>query len=226
MASKQQSLESLSSAEQTRGALVHAALILFGRQGFEGTSTREIAAAAKANIGSIAYHFRGKEGLRIAVADHIVATVAAIAARAQIEDRTDGLPSGQAAEQAIIAMVERMFSFFVLQEEAAEIVPFVLREMSAPSPAFDRIYNGMMEPLHRHCCQLWKAATGEEAESEETRINVFMMIGQILYFRLAREAVRRRLGWTEIGPQQGKKIADIAVANVSTLLAAKKDRNS
>jgi AcrR family transcriptional regulator len=41
-------------AEQTRTALVHAALKLFGRQGFDGTSTREIAAEAKANIGSIA----------------------------------------------------------------------------------------------------------------------------------------------------------------------------
>ncbi|TIV75698.1 MAG: helix-turn-helix transcriptional regulator, partial [Mesorhizobium sp.] len=35
-------------AEQTRAALVHAALKLFGRQGFDGTSTRQIAAEAKA----------------------------------------------------------------------------------------------------------------------------------------------------------------------------------
>jgi len=222
----QQQTEVLSSAEQTRVALVRAALILFGRQGFEGTSTREIAAAANANIGSIAYHFGGKEGLRIAVADHIVGTVQTIAARAPTETPSSDLPSADVAQQAIIAMVERMFSFFVLQEQAAEIVPFVLREMAAPSPAFDRIYTGMMAPLHQRCCQLWEIATGEPAESEETRINVFMMIGQILYFRLAREAVRRRMGWTDIGPQQGKKIAEIAVSNVNTLLSAKKDRNS
>ncbi|MGC4023747.1 MAG: CerR family C-terminal domain-containing protein [Mesorhizobium sp.] len=218
-------IEAVSGAEQTRRALVHAALILFGKQGFDGTSTREIAAAANANIGSIAYHFGGKEGLRIAVADHIVATVQNIALRAPTVAPADTLPTRQEAEGAIIGMVERMFSFFVLQEEAAEIVPFVLREMFAPSLAFDRIYDGMMEPLHRRCCQLWEAATGEPAESEETRINVFLMIGQILYFRLAREAVRRRMEWTEIGPQQGRKITDIAIANISTLLRAKKDRN-
>ena len=60
------------SAEQTRQALIRAALKLFGAKGFDGTSTREIAAAARANIGSIAYHFGGKEGLRLACADFIV----------------------------------------------------------------------------------------------------------------------------------------------------------
>ncbi|RVC47943.1 TetR family transcriptional regulator, partial [Mesorhizobium sp. M4B.F.Ca.ET.088.02.2.1] len=71
-----------SPAEQTRAALVHAALKLFGRQGYDGTSTREIAAEAKANIGSIAYHFGGKEGLRTAAADYIVDTIQTIAGQA------------------------------------------------------------------------------------------------------------------------------------------------
>lgn len=75
---------SASPAEQTRGALVRAALKLFGQQGFDGTSTREIAAEAKANIGSIAYHFGGKEGLRLAAADFIVDTIQAVADRKSV----------------------------------------------------------------------------------------------------------------------------------------------
>jgi AcrR family transcriptional regulator len=216
--------ETLSGAEQTRSALVRAALVLFGRQGFEGTSTREIAASADANIGSIAYHFGGKEGLRIAVADHIVATVQAVAAKALMEAPPAHALTGEVAERAITAMISRMFRFFVERPEAGEIVPFVLREMSGPSPAFDRIYEGMMKPLHDRCCQLWEAATGEPAESEETRINVFMIIGQILYFRLAREAVLRRMGWPDIGPREGAKLIETATSNIQTLLAAKKDR--
>src|SRR6476660_4731072 len=77
------------SPELTRAALVGAALKLFGRQGFDGTSTREIAAEAQANIGSIAYHFGGKEGLRAAAADYIVETIQTVAGQA--------LGSGQAA---------------------------------------------------------------------------------------------------------------------------------
>ena len=70
-----------SPADQTRAALLSAGLQLFGRKGYEGTSTRELAALAKANIGSIAYHFGGEEGLHLACADFIVATIPAIARR-------------------------------------------------------------------------------------------------------------------------------------------------
>ena len=61
--SKTRTPQNPSAADATRLALVMAALKLFGRQGFDGTSTREIATAANANIGSIAYHFGGKDGL-------------------------------------------------------------------------------------------------------------------------------------------------------------------
>ncbi|MCO5064103.1 MAG: CerR family C-terminal domain-containing protein [Rhizobiaceae bacterium] len=224
MSSLPTSADTLSGPEHTRAALVKTALRLFGRQGFEGTSTREIAAGAKANIGSIAYHFGGKEGLRLAVADHIVGIIQSIAAKAQLGMPADAPLDPEAAEKAMTSMIERMFSFFVTQPEAGELVPFVLREMSGPSPAFDRVYHGMMEPLHIRCCQLWEAATGEPADSDETRINVFMLIGQILYFRLAREAVRRRMGWTDIGRDEGAEITRIAIGNFKTLLAARKDR--
>ena len=48
-----------------------AGIRLFGAKGFEATSTREIASAANANIASIAYHFGGKEGLRLACAEMV-----------------------------------------------------------------------------------------------------------------------------------------------------------
>ena len=61
--------------EATRLALIRAALDLFGAKGFEAASTRAVAAAAGANLASIAYHFGGKEGLRLACADHVVQTI-------------------------------------------------------------------------------------------------------------------------------------------------------
>src|SRR6478735_1169512 len=84
-----------SSAQLTRAALIRAGLKLFGANGYEGTSTRDIAALAQANIGSIAYHFGGKEGLRAAVADYIVETVQAVAGRALAAGQAPA--SGQAA---------------------------------------------------------------------------------------------------------------------------------
>src|SRR5262245_7666417 len=98
------------SAEQTRRALIRAALKLFGSKGFDGTSTREIAAAANANIGSIAYHFGGKEGLRAACASFIVETIQTIAAQALKLD-AEG-PRGEAAAIARLNIaLERMVGF-------------------------------------------------------------------------------------------------------------------
>jgi AcrR family transcriptional regulator len=213
--------EADTSAEQTRRALVLAGLKLFGAFGYDGASTRDIAAAANANIGSIAYHFGGKEGLRLAVADHIIELIQATAARAAAGFGPPSSP--EQAETALLSMLETMIDFFVARPESADIVPFVLREMSMPTPAFERIYGGVFEPLHRRFCSIWALATGEPAESDETRLTVFTMIGQVLYFRLAREAVRRRMGWAGIGEPEAGAISAVASRNLKSVLKAHKD---
>jgi AcrR family transcriptional regulator len=220
--SKTQTPQTNSAADATRMALVMAALQLFGRQGFDGTSTREIAAQANANIGSIAYHFGGKEGLRLAAADYIVETIRTIAAQAFGSAAQVQPVTSEQAEAQIDATVERMVGFMVARPEAGEIVQFVLRELSTPTDALDRIYTGVFEPVHRRLCQLWAAATGEEAESEKTRISVFMMIGQVVYFRIARAAVMRRMDWTDIGPAEAAKVIGVAKENVAAIIAARK----
>jgi AcrR family transcriptional regulator len=207
-------------AEQTRAALVAAALKLFGRQGFDGTSTREIAAEAKANIGSIAYHFGGKEGLRIAAADHIVETIRAIAGQA-LGPTTAAPPSQEAARAQLFVVLEAMVGFIVASPQAGEIVQFVLRELSHPTAALDRIYAGVFEPTHRRLCQVWEQATGEPAESEATRLTVFTVIGQVIYFRIGREAVLRRMGWREIGKAEAAKVVAVATGNLKAMLAAR-----
>ncbi|PAQ05532.1 CerR family C-terminal domain-containing protein [Mesorhizobium temperatum] len=213
-----------SPADMTRAALVRAALTLFGRQGFDGTSTREIAAEARANIGSIAYHFGGKEGLRAAAADYIVDTIQAIAGQAIGDLQAPNDP--EAAQAQLFTALERMVAFIVARPEAGEIVQFVLRELSHPTAALDRIYDGVFEPTHRRLCLIWEQATGEPAESEATRLTVFTLIGQVVYFRIGREAVMRRMGWRGIGDAEATKIAAAVTDNLGAILAARKDRRS
>ncbi|WP_315919126.1 CerR family C-terminal domain-containing protein [Mesorhizobium sp. SP-1A] len=210
-----------SSADATRMALIRAAMHLFGQEGFEGTSTRRIATMAKANIGSIAYHFGGKEGLRAAVADHIVETVRSVARQALGDLAMPGAPLPPAEARAQLAAVaERMVAFLVAQPEAGQIAQFLLRELSHPSAAIDRVYSGVFEPVHKRLCAVWEQATGEPAESEETRLTVFSMIGQVVYFRIGREPVMRRMGWKEIGPAEAAKVGAIIAGNLEAMLAA------
>jgi len=211
-------------ADQTRKALVLSALRLFGTQGFEGTSTREIAAAAKANIGSIAYHFGGKDGLRMATADFIVETMEEVA-RPVLGAIDQSLATGmtpEMAEKQIIAVVERMVGFIVARPEAGEIVQFVLRELANPTPALDRIYSGLFEPIHMRLCRIWEQATGEPAESDHTKLTTFTMIGQVIYFRIGRLAVVRRMGWTEIGPGEAMQIIEIVKSNVQAIISSRR----
>lgn len=213
-----------SPADMTRAALVQAALKLFGRQGFDGTSTRQIAAEAQANIGSIAYHFGGKEGLRTAAADFIVETIQTVAGQAlgNVQAPAPGPASPEAAQAQLFAALERMVGFVVASPQAGEIVQFVLRELSHPTAALDRIYDGVFEPTHRRLCQLWEQATGEPAESETTRLTVFTLIGQVIYFRIGREAVMRRMGWNDIGATEAAKVVATTSGNLKAILAARR----
>lgn len=209
-----------SNADHTRQALVEAALRLFGRVGYDGASTRQIAAAAKANIGSIAYHFGGKEGLRLAVADHIIDLMQGIAAQAAAS--APPATSPEAAEAQLMAALERMIAFIVAAPQAADVAPFVLREMSAPTEAFERIYAGVFEPLHRRFCGVWELATGQPAENDETKLSIFTAIGQVIYFRIAREAVKRRMGWADMGPAEAKMIAAVCRDNIHAAIGARR----
>jgi AcrR family transcriptional regulator len=207
------------SAEQTRQALIRAGLKFFGENGFDGTSTRQLAAAANANIGSIAYHFGSKEGLRAACAGFIVETIEDLASRAlSTTDPTTADP--EAASRQLSAVLERMVAFVVASPEAGAIVQFILRELSQPTAALDIIYEGVFEPTHRRLCQIWAAATGDDADSERTRIAVFTMIGQIVYFRIGRVAVMRRMGWSDIGMREAAAIAAVARDNLAAMLVS------
>lgn len=63
MAGKRKNKKPTVSDEQTRSRLINAAKNMFAHKGYDGTSVKEIAAQAKANISLISYHFGGKEGL-------------------------------------------------------------------------------------------------------------------------------------------------------------------
>ncbi|TJX10803.1 MAG: DUF1956 domain-containing protein, partial [Mesorhizobium sp.] len=101
-----------------------------------------------------------------------VETIQAVAGQALNEQAaTAGDP--EAARAQLFAALERMVGFVVASPQAGEIVQFVLRELSHPTAALDRIYDGVFEPAHRRLCLLWEQATGEPAESERTRLTVF-----------------------------------------------------
>lgn len=198
----------------TAADLIAVALHLFGRNGFAATSTREIAAAANTNVASIAYHFGGKNGLRRACGQEIIRRVSAVLRPTAPEA---DLPPAMAI--AVVESVIRSMADFVLaRRETEDIVPFMLRELAENGPVLDDVYSTMFAPVHGRLCHLWSVITGEPAESERTRLVVFSLIGQLLYFRIGRPIVERRMGWQKTGVDEARRVADILIGNLHAII--------
>jgi hypothetical protein len=126
----------------------------------------------------------------------------------------------QTARERLLALPDRMVEFVLLRPEAGMIVGFVMREVADPSPALDTIYEGMIARVHPRLCALWSLATGAEAESAAVKLAVFALVGQILYFHVARPVVQRRMGWAAITPDEARAIAATVRANIAARLDA------
>jgi len=204
----------------TRTRLLEAGLDQFGRVGFEGANIRAIAAAAGANIAAINYHFGGKRGLYLAVANHIVegisgaigpiaAETIAIAAKPRLAPA-----EARAALEQFVRTAGRLLATSPRAERWAR---FILREQLDPTDAFEIIYNSIMGRMHRTLTALVAAVLELDPESEQARLEAFSLLGQALIFRFARAAVLKRMGWEAIGEEEADRIVAQLARAVSRL---------
>lgn len=200
--------------EGTRADLIHAGIRLFGRQGFAATSVRQLALEAQANIAAIAYHFGGKDGLRLACAQEFGRRMAT--ALAATPGRPDPTPAEARTE--LHRILRAMLGFLLGDRDASELVPFMLRELAEDGPGVDAVYQGFAEPTHRRLCGLWARATGMAPESETVRLAVFALIGQLMYFRIGQSIVTRRMGWTTLGATEIDQITRRITRNLDAML--------
>lgn len=198
--------------DQTRAALLMAGIRLFGTKGFEATSTREIAAAADANIASIAYHFGGKEGLRLACAEMVGNRIQSVVGPvlAAIDPKGDPAKAQEAFERVLMDVTD----FMLGQVEARDIAGFLVRELGAPGAVFDRVYTDFILPVHRSLCDLLGLATGQDPESDLIRLGTFSIAGQVVYFRVGHAIVARRMDWHEVGTDEVERIKTVILGNI------------
>ncbi|MCR8726149.1 CerR family C-terminal domain-containing protein [Frigidibacter sp. ROC022] len=198
----------------TRAALLDAGLHLFGKKGFDATSTRELAERAGTNVASIAYHFGGKDGLHLACGAELVRRFKAV-----IGSHPLPVPETAEAARALLERILRQFTGFLLAgSQVSDLVGFMLREVSSNGPVLSLVYSNMIEPKHRELCAIWARASGEPVESEALRLRVFSLLGQVLYFRIGHSIVARRMDWEAFGPAEVDQITQILIENLHRLL--------
>lgn len=198
-----------SRGDQTRQALIQAALEVFGRAGFDAASTRAIAESAGVNQALIGYHFGGKQGLYIGVFEHIVGEMqqhmAPVAATVMEHLATAPATPDERRDLALQLMVTvaDAFNDMIAEHMADGWVRLILREQQDPTAAFDLLYDNVIARMLGLATHLVAMATGLEEGSEACRIRALMLFGQVLVFHAARGSTSRLMAWeTTLGPHQ------------------------
>ena len=206
--------------DQTREALIDAAIDIFGRDGFRAASTRSIADSAKVNQALIGYHFGGKPGLYLAAFERIMRSVeqyllpVAQMLRPQLER---GDPNVDQCLDYVHRLVEAFIATFTSPESAAW-ARLILREQQNPSEAFERLYERVMAPQLALLTGLIARIRGLDPRSTEARLLAQTVVGQALVFRSARATVLRHLELQELGVEEIATIHRVIRHNVTAML--------
>lgn len=212
--------------DATREALILAALQTFAGKGFGSVSTRELASVSGVNQALIGYHFGGKEGLYLAVFEHIkdrvqqqVGPVAEQIRRvlAQADPATAG-ERQQVYLPPILGLVDAVLSM-MLNPETEHWAQLIVREQARPTAAFDVIYDGFMGVFLGLLTTLVLRLRGDGDELG-ARLLVVGMLGQLVIWRAARTGVLRHLDWATLDETKIAEVKQAVRRNVRAQLLA------
>lgn len=174
-----------------RDKLIHAAIERFGKRGFDGVGTREIAAAVDTPMSSITYHFGGKEGLYLAAAEHIFDHIHDVLGADGLQ-----LPGDDATREqritGVCAMI-RAAGAFMLSERSAPFALFMGREQQAPSPEVLELMQAKIMPMIRSLSQQVAILRPDLDETEAKAVTVFLF-GMAITLRHSRTSLSLLLG--------------------------------
>ncbi|AQR73465.1 CerR family C-terminal domain-containing protein [Sphingomonas sp. LM7] len=199
--------------------LLDTAIDQFGRLGFEGASTREIARASGTAMSSITYHFGGKHGLYLAAAEHIAASIRTLQGETVARAVAEGLESDAAATQALATILDSLAEM-MLRPETEAWSRIIIREQQFPTEAFDILFSKAMQPI----LDAFVALIGRARADLDRKGAVAMAIllfGQAMVLRSGRAAVCRALGVGQIDDATAMLLRDRLRANVLCILSEK-----
>lgn len=207
--------------DETRRALIQAGLELFGEYGIKGTSTRMLAELSGANVAAIPYHFGSKQGLYLAVVEHIVEAIS-VAIGEVLQDLEAEIAAGPMEKDRALAGCQRIFrslaELMVESDEPKIWARVLLREQFHPTEGFDLFYDRHIRRVQRILTRLAGACTGLDPETGEVKIRVHALIGQLLGFLVNRESLLRALGTERLTKSHTESIHRVLAAHVAGCL--------
>lgn len=211
-----------SRADRARARLIAAAIEIFGEKGPKGATVREIARAAGQNVAAIAYYFGSKEQLYSAVLEGIIREIRyqlrEVLAEVQVLQKTPR-PSSTEAAKLLKRFLQTIYLRLISRNEIAAVGRLIIREQLRPTAGFEVLYTQGFRGLHEALCYLVGLALGKDPASQETMIRTNLIMGQVYFFAMAREATLRRLRWKDLEGEKALRVAELLGEHVDALLA-------
>jgi TetR/AcrR family transcriptional regulator, regulator of cefoperazone and chloramphenicol sensitivity len=170
--------------QASRQRIVDAALRLFAEQGFEKTSTRQIAQAAGVNIAAIHYHFGDKAGLyRVAFVEPLGPEFKHCDDVGFLDDAAVPLPDA----------MQRLFADFLgplaLGDEMKLVMRLHYREMVEPTGVWQEEIEKEIKPMQAALVRRLTRELGRRRPDADVERLAFALIGMAVHFFVAREVV-------------------------------------
>ena len=167
-------LKGRQSSAAIRRAVTEAALTVFATNGFEGASTRAIAALAGMNLGHMAYYFKTKEAIwNEVITVHALPTQEWLKNSMTALDLTD--PS--TAARKILPSLLRQFA------NNDRLTRLMLQDFSVESSRHDRVVQEVGRPVWLQLQPLFQALQDQlGGDNEDAKLAYFAMVGSALLF--------------------------------------------
>lgn len=208
-----------SRGEQAKNTLITAAIAQFGEYGLHAT-TRDIAALAGQNIAAITYYFGSKEELYMAsaqwIADFITHNFKPHVERAEAI-LSQQSPDKPQIRELIHTACEHMI-VLLTADETLNLSKFISREQLSPTPAYQLIHEQVIAPMHTHLTTLVGRYTDRRPDDTATILHTHALLGQVLAFRLGRETILLRAGWTTFDSENVKQISEVVRSHIDFIL--------
>jgi TetR/AcrR family transcriptional regulator, regulator of cefoperazone and chloramphenicol sensitivity len=210
--------------EETRARIIAAAMRLFGEKGYEGASTRDIAAAAGVNAPALQYYFDNKEGVLRACVEFIADRAWESLSEGVVE--AERLIAEGADDEALIE------AYCDLQTRAAEFKfkaadqddwrLFMARQQAGLDPdiGFEAVFRRISVRTFAVAAAIIGRLIGRPADDEEVRIRAVALSGQFQVFHVCRRMALRLLDWDEIDAERQALVKSVVRDQTRELLRA------
>jgi AcrR family transcriptional regulator len=207
--------------EETRARIVATALRVFGEEGFNKASTRQIAADAEVNPPALQYYFGGKEGLHRACAQHIIDRMLSIVSPALTQARQMRRTAPRpAAIEALCALLDAVADGLVAAGSESWSRFITRGKADGAGPAMGMLRENVGMPILQAVAHLVAIATGRDPADPLTQIKAAAILGQVSTFHTNRESTLEALKWAEFDAPRLQMIKSVIREHTRAILGA------